>query len=302
MRIFRVLSLFCLIVLALMPQAQAKLKVVASINLLAKIAQEVAGEEIEIITLAPADQDPHFVDPKPSFILDLKNADLVLYNGAELEDAWFLALLNNSRNPELQIGSVRLFNASQFVNLLEIPNQVDRAQGDIHGSGNPHFLYDMRAIALVAKALGDRLAQIDPEKAEIYQKNAKAKSEKYEAFAQAMRAKFASLAAEKRQLISYHRSLSYLLDWLQIQSPIQLEPKLGIQPSPAHILQVLSTMKARKIHTIMQEKYYIAQYAQNLVNLVKGDLIWFETGVKADESLESFFEKQLDQLYVVLSK
>jgi zinc/manganese transport system substrate-binding protein len=297
----RFLVIFLMMLLGIVP-AQAKLKVVASIQILGKIAQEVAGDQIEVITLASGDQDPHFVDPKPSFILDLKDADLVLYNGAELEDAWFLSLLSNSRNPELQIGSMRLFNASQYVQLLEVPNQVDRAQGDIHGSGNPHFLYDMRAIALVAKALGERFAQIDPQNMNAYISQSKAKAEQYERFAQIQRARFFSLPSEKRQLISYHRSLSYLLDWLQIQSPIQLEPKLGLQPSPAHILQVLSLMKARKIHVVMQERYYIAQYAQNLINLVKGDLIWFETGVKGDESIEKYFENQLDQLYLILQK
>jgi zinc/manganese transport system substrate-binding protein len=296
MRTLLILLLLCVPTLSF-----AKLKVVTTIQLLGQIANEIAKDQIELTILANPNQDPHFVDPKPNLLIPLSQADLLLINGAELEDAWLSALLNNARNPKLQVGSPHFFNSSQFVQLLEIPNQVDRSQGDVHGSGNPHFLYDLRAVAKVTVALANQLALLDPSNASVYMENGQKKSAEYLAFAQKQRDRFAGIPKEKRVLISYHRSLSYFLDWLQISSPIQLEPKPGIPPSPQHMAQVLSMMKSMKIRVLMQEKYYASQSAEKLAQMVQGKLFWFETGVRDGQSLVEFFEMQINPLFEAFS-
>src|SRR5438094_3543375 len=154
MRFFS-LPLICSVALTAVPvPAPAKLNVVASTPDLASIAKEIGGEHIDITTLAKPTEDPHFVDAKPSFIVKLNRADVLIEGGAELEIGWLPALLDQSRNPKLAPGAPGHIACAQGVQLLEVPSTLDRSKGDIHAAGNPHYLVD----PLNAKIVAQRIA------------------------------------------------------------------------------------------------------------------------------------------------
>ena len=139
-----------LISLALLPGAYAKLNVVATLPDLASIAKEIGGDKIDITTLARPTEDPHFVDAKPSYIVKLNHADVLIEGGAELEIGWLPALLDQARNEKLAAGAPGHVSAAQGVQLLEIPSALDRSKGDIHAAGNPHYLVDLVNVCIAA--------------------------------------------------------------------------------------------------------------------------------------------------------
>jgi len=192
-----------------------KLKVAATLPSLAAIAAAVGGEHVKVDSMASPGEDPHFVDARPDFILLLSRADVLLANGLELEVGWLPAIQVAARNPDIQVGGSGYLDASQFVNLLEIPKvRIDRSMGDIHPGGNPHFLFDPRAVASIAAAVQELFSRLDPDNAKEYAANAKEFRKALLKLARAEAARFASFAEGRRRVVVYHKSMEYLLDWL----------------------------------------------------------------------------------------
>lgn len=254
--------------------AQAKLKVVSSLPDLAAIAAEVGGEYVEVSALAGPTIDPHYVDPRPSLILVLSRADLLLVNGLQLESAWLTPLSNNARNSAILPGAPGYFDASTVVQRLAVPNQrIDRAMGDIHPGGNPHFTFDPRRAAPIASAIAVRLAQLDPEHAAAFAANEARLHESLDRFAVQQAARFAKLEAARRKVVAYHMSLIYLWDWLGLEQVATLEPKPGIAPTPSHVAQVLKQMRSTQTRVIVQEGFYPTGPSQTLSTLAKAKLV-----------------------------
>src|SRR6185369_7546643 len=137
------------------------------------LAQEIGGDQVELTTLAKPTEDPHFVDAKPSFIVKLNHADALVEGGAELEAGWLTPLLEGARNPKLEAGKPGRIAAAEGVALLEVPTALDRSQGDIHASGNPHYLTDPLNAKIVAAHIARALAELDPKSATVFQANLK---------------------------------------------------------------------------------------------------------------------------------
>ena len=174
-------------------------------------------------------QDPHQIQAKPSLIARARNADLVVCTGAELEVGWLPILLQQSGNPKVQAGQPGNFAAADVVRKLDVPGQLDRAQGDVHAAGNPHIQTDPRNIALVATALGARLQQIDAAHAGEYAKRLADFSQRWQ---QAMGRWTAQAAPLKGvAVVSQHKAFVYLYDWLGLKEVAVLEPKPGVEPS-----------------------------------------------------------------------
>ena len=247
--------------------------VVASLPDLAAIAQEVVGKEGEVHVLASPRQDPHYVDPRPSLVLEINQANLVVTNGLQLEDAWLRPLLQQARNSSVMPGGPGYFDASTFVTLLEVPVSLDRSQGDIHPGGNPHYLFDPRRVAKIAIGLGERLAVLDPDKAADYRGRAAVFAKRMEQIAADQTARFAALPKEARAVVAYHRSLAYLFDWLGITQAVTIEPRPGIPPDPGHVARVLSIMKQNKVRAVVQEDFYPTNASTTLAQLTKADLV-----------------------------
>ncbi|MBM4346054.1 MAG: zinc ABC transporter substrate-binding protein [Deltaproteobacteria bacterium] len=235
--------------------AQA-LQVVATLPSLAALAREVAGSYAAVECLLSPRQDPHYADARPNLILSLHRADLLVVNGLELEVGWLPGLARQARNPKIQTGAAGYFDASMAVLRLQVPGQVDRAMGDIHPGGNPHFHLDPRAAAHIAVALGKSLSTLDPAHAAEYAKNASVLSARLRALAAEIAQRFAALPEAERRLAVYHDSLVYLVDWLHLKQVIAVEPRPGIPPDPGHLAKVVATVRTTGARALVQEEYY----------------------------------------------
>jgi zinc/manganese transport system substrate-binding protein len=235
--------------------SQAETHVVASVPDLAALAKEIGGNLVSARSLSLPTQDPHFVDAKPSLALVLNRADLLLYVGLDLEIGWLPTLIVGARNPNIQPGAKGHLDCSQFVNKMDLPRQaIDRSQGDIHPAGNPHYLYDPRAAEAVASGIAGRLAAVDPTHAADYKTGAEALVRRL----QAERAGWEKRLGRFRgtPVIGYHRTWTYLCDWLGLEQIAFLEPKPGIPPNPRHVADLLVQARAKKVRIFLQEDYY----------------------------------------------
>ena len=267
-------SVLALATLSAPAGAAAKLRVAAPLPGLAAIAREVGGSGTDVFSFSSPQQDPHFVDPRPDLVVRLNRAELLVLNGLDLEVGWLPPLLTASRNAKLSPGGPGYLDASTLVQTREVPaGRVDRAQGDVHPGGNPHFLYDPRQAAKVARGVGERMAALDPTGATGYRSRAADLAERLEALAGEEADRFRALSPEARRVVVYHRSFPYLEAWLGLERVAEVEPKPGVSPDPAHVAQVLGTMRARQVRAILQEDFYPAATPQTLARLAAARLV-----------------------------
>ena len=236
-----VFSLLLVSLLVLAVPAQAALRVFACEPEWGALAQELGGKLVEVSVATSALQDPHQIQAKPSLIARARNADLVLCTGAELELGWLPVLLQQSGNAKVQAGQSGNFAAADFVRKLDVPRQLDRSQGDVHAAGNPHIQTDPRNIALVATALGARLAQLDPANASQYAQRLTDFSQRWQQAILRWSAQAAPLKGAA--VVSQHKAFVYLYEWLGLKEVAVLEPKPGVEPSASHLQEVLASLK-----------------------------------------------------------
>ena len=284
------LGLLCALLLLLPVQASATVEVVTTLPSLAALVREVGGAQVSVQSLLGPATDPHFADAKPSLVVTLSRADLMVVNGLELEVGWLPPVLRQSRNSRIQVAAAGYLDASLTVRKLEVPRgAVDRAQGDVHPGGNPHFLYDPRAGASVARAIGEKLAVIDPTQAAGYRQRAATLAASLERFATEERARFATLAAAHRTVVPFHRSLAYLCDWLGLSTPIDVEPRPGVSPDPAHVAKVLAQLRRLPKPVVLQERYYPTSTTQVLAKLAPAKLVVIAGGAD-DQKRQTYLE------------
>ncbi len=240
--------------------AQAALRVLACEPEWGALAQELGGKLVEVSVATSALQDPHQIQAKPSLIARARNADLIVCTGAELEAGWLPILLQQSGNAKVQSGQSGNFAAADFVRKLDVPAQLDRSQGDVHAAGNPHIQTDPRNIALVAKALSARLAQLDAPNAPQYAQRLSDFSQRWQ---QAM-ARWNTTAAPLRGLpvVSQHKGFPYLYDWLGLKEVAVLEPKPGVEPSASHLQGVLNSLKGTPARMTLYSAYQSPKAAE----------------------------------------
>ncbi len=234
------LSLLTTVLVAAQP-AHAALRVFACEPEWGALAQELGGPLVDVSVATSGLQDPHQIQAKPSLIARARNAELVVCTGAELEVGWLPVLLAQSGNAKVQEGQPGNFAAANFVRKLEVPTQLDRAQGDVHAAGNPHIQTDPRNIALVATALAARLQQLDPSHAAQY---AQRQADFAQRWQQAV-TRWTAQAAPLRgvPVVSQHKAFVYLYDWLGLKEMAVLEPKPGVEPTASHLQEVLVALK-----------------------------------------------------------
>lgn len=246
--------------------AQAKVNVVATLPDFGAVAREIGGGEVSVKVLARPTQDPHFVDARPSLMLDVANADLVILNGLELEIGWLPPLLNGSRNPKVQPGQAGYLDASTLITPRDVPREkLDRSMGDIHPGGNPHYMLDPRNGLRVAKGISERLSQLDPSHAKEYAANLA----RFTSTLQARIAQWSQALAPYKgtDVVAYHKSWIYFVEWAGLDEVAFVEPKPGLPPSAGHVANVLGVMKARHVPLILQEEWYPAATSEQLARL-----------------------------------
>ncbi len=222
--------------------AQADLKVFACEPEWASLAQVLGGDRVEVTSATHALQDPHYIQARPSLISAVRRADLVICSGADLEIGWLPKLLEKGNNPAVRPGSPGYFEASSFVNRLDVPESVDRAQGDMHPQGNPHVQANPHNLALIASALADRMARLDDDNAVGYQQNAEQFLQRWQAAIQHWEQRAAPLKG--RKVIAHHKSWVYLEDWLGLEEVATLEPVPGVPPTASHLGDLVSRFKS----------------------------------------------------------
>ena len=240
--------------------AVAKVRIVATVPSLGALAQAIGGADVDVQVLAAPTQDPHFVDGRPSFIVALNRADLLVYVGLGLEAGWLPALLQNARNPRILTGSPGHLDASTVAGPILEAGGRDRAMGDVHPGGNPHYLVDPRYGANVAAAIATRLAQLDPERAATYRANA---VRVRGALARHVADWQRRMAAHRgKPVVAYHRSVVYLCRWLGLKRAGYVEPLPGVPPSPSHLAQLILQMRKSGVKVVVSEPWYDAETAR----------------------------------------
>lgn len=239
-----------------------KLNVVATTPDLAAIAQSIGGPRVLVKALAKSTEDPHYVDAKPSHIVTLNRADVLIEGGAELELGWLPPLLESARNRKIAAGAPGRIVASQGIRMLEIPTSFDRSKGDVHSMGNPHFLLDPVSVKIVAAQIAQHFAQVDPKSAGLYQANLTAFNAKVDAKLTEWQRQLAPYKGAK--IVTYHKDFPYLAERFGFEVVETLEPKPGIAPSPAHLAKVIGTMKASKARVILVQPYQNRKTAETV--------------------------------------
>jgi zinc/manganese transport system substrate-binding protein len=219
----------------------------------AALAKEIGGDKVSISAGVTAQQDPHRIEARPSLIARVRSADLVVCTGAELEVGWLPLLLRSAGNGKIQTGQPGYFMASDYVIKLEVPTRLDRSEGDVHPSGNPHVHLDPRNLVRIGQALGERLGRIDPGNAAYYQ----ARASDFAARMDKAMAQWEAQAAPLRgiRVVAHHKDETYLFHWLGMTEVANLEPKPGIPPSAAYLAELLDRMKSDPGQMIVRSAY-----------------------------------------------
>jgi len=270
--------LLLLAALLLPYHARAALDVVTTTEGLAALVREVGGERVKVQSLSRGIQDPHFVDANPTLAVKLRQADLLVDVGLDLEIGWLPPLVNQSRNADIQPTGPRRFTAASAVQVMELPRgPVDRSMGDLHPAGNPHFLSDPRRARKVAEGLEQKLTALDGAGAATYRQRLADFERRLDGDEARWRAE---LAPEKgRRVIPYHNSLIYFLDWAGLQAAGYLEPKPGVAPPPSHLAELVGVVKAQGVKAILLENFHdrksadvVAKHTGAKVVVLPGDV------------------------------
>jgi len=281
--------------------AQAKINVVATLPDFGALAREVGGDNVEVTVLAKPTEDPHFVDARPSFVVALRNADVLIDGGAELEIGWLPPLLQNARNSKIEIGKPGRVQASQGIKLMGVPQQLTRAAGDVHALGNPHFSCDPIIAKAVAAHIAQAFAAVDAANAAAYQANEK----KFESTINAKLQEWgtAMLPFKGQHVVAYHDSWPYFAHRFGVEIDVFLEPKPGIPPSPSHLAEVIEQMKAQHIKAIIVEPYHDRKIAEKVASATGAkvvDFAQFPGGLPDTDSYVKLIDKLIANLSAAL--
>ncbi len=263
-------ALAALALFAWAPPAAAaeKLNVVTTTSLYADLVRQIAGDAVEVRYVAPPKFNIHYIQPKPSDVRNVRRADLFVQSGLDHEH-WTDPLLQAAGRTELFRGSVRNADMSTGITLLEVPQgQVDRMEGDIHLFGNPHFYVGPQNVPAMTATLLGKLKELDPDNAAAYDTNAAAFLEKFTA-----RLAEWKTSAEKtagKEIVSYHKDIAYLADFLGVKAEQFVEPKPGIPPTPKHVGFLAGYMKERGIRLIVTPTYYPRRTAEEVAGRAGG--------------------------------
>jgi zinc/manganese transport system substrate-binding protein len=278
--------------------AEAKLKVVATLPDLGALAREIGGDKVDVSVLAKPTEDSHFVDARPSFVVQLRDADVLIDGGAELEIGWLPPLLQNARNAKIDVGKPGRVQASQGVRLMNAPANASRAAGDVHALGNPHFVVDPIIAKTVAQHIAQGFSAVDSANAAAYDANYK----KFEATINGKLQEWgaAMLPFKGQNVVAYHDSWPYFAHRFGVNIDTFLEPKPGIPPSPSHLAEVIDKMKAQKIKAIIVEPFHDRKIAEKVASATGAKVVDFAQYPGALPGTDSYV-KLVDKLVANLS-
>jgi zinc/manganese transport system substrate-binding protein len=286
----RIMLSFIALALAAVPaRAQGKLNVVATTEDLAAIAREVGGDRVTVDSIAKGYQDPHFVEAKPSFILKLTRADVLVVVGRELEIGWLPPLIQQSRNGKIQVGAEGYLDSSLHAEILEIPQgEVTRAMGDVHPLGNPHYWLDPENGKRVAKDIADRFSQFRPNDRAEFQKRLADFDARIDAAEQRWIADLAPYKGVK--VVTYHRSFPNFAKRFGLDIVGYVEPRPGIPPTPQHTLDLINEMKRQNIKLVLVEPYFDLKTPNAIARDTGGQVLVMPPSVGGVKEVPDYFK------------
>jgi zinc/manganese transport system substrate-binding protein len=269
-------------------RAASKLNVVASVQDLAALTEEVGGDQVTVESIARGYQDPHFVEAKPSFILKLYKAGVLVLVGRELEIGWLPPLIQQSRNSKIQVGGVGYLDASLHAQILEIPTgQITRAMGDVHPLGNPHYWLDPENGRIIARDIAAKLSELKPDGREYFEKRlADFESRLTEAEAKwdVQMAPFKGV-----KMVTYHRSFPNFAERYGLEIVGYVEPRPGIPPSPSHTLDLINEMKRLQVKLILVEPYFDLKTPNAIGRETGAKVLVFLPSVGGEKEVTTYF-------------
>ncbi len=285
----RPLAIAALAVLAAGPPARAAVNIMTATEDLADLTRQVGGDRVKVEAIARGYQDPHFVEAKPSFILKLAKADLLVVVGRELEIGWLPPLIQQSRNAKVQVGADGYLDASLTVKILEIPTgQITRAMGDVHPLGNPHYWLDPDNGRRVAKAIADKLSRMAPADAAYF-------ASRYADFdkrlAEAEKRWDALMAPYKGlKIVTYHRSWPNFVDRFGLDVIGYVEPRPGIPPSPSHTLDLIAEIKRQNVKILLVEPYFDLKTPNSIGRETGAKVLVMPPSVGGEKEITDYFK------------
>ena len=268
--------------------AKSKIRVVTTLTDLKSITEFIGGDNVDVFAIATGFQNPHFVDPKPSYILKLSKADMFVTIGLDLETGWVPPLLNSARNANVLKGAPGYVDASENVPLQQVPSSVNRGEGDIHIYGNPHYWLDPAIGKIIAQNICDGLIRLDRDNEALYRSNLKKFQDGIDAKIKEWTAQMLPFKGTK--IIAYHNEWVYFEQRFGLKIVDFLEPKPGIPPSPSQLAKVINEMKQDHMKVIISSPYFTAESAELVARNAGGKVVTLATSVGADESIKTYFD------------
>lgn len=275
----------------------ASIKIEVTYTTLGKVAKKIGGDLVSVHVLASPKYDPHFIVPKPSLLSKLRRADLLIINGAGLEIGWLPSLIKSANNSKIQPGTKGFLDMSHFIDMLNIPQSVSRAFGDIHAQGNPHYTVDPYSVLIMARVIAKKLSSIDPENTQTYNENFKNFTKNWNDYLINYDNNMAE--CKDKKVIQYHMLYNYYLKRYGFVSYGNIEPLPGITPSSKHTMEIINLMKDKKIIKILQDVYHEKRTTKFIANKVgaKVEIVPHDVGaVDGSDTLEDFYNKIAIQL------
>lgn len=287
MKSMQKLFVFVLIILAQRSFA-GTIKVVTTLMDLKSITEFVGGDKVSVTSIATGYQNPHFVDPKPSYIIGLSNADMFVTIGLDLETGWSPQLLTSSRNPKIQKGNAGYVDASDGVSLLQVPTSANRGEGDIHIFGNPHYWLDPMNGKIIARNIAKGLERVDPSNKSFYEANLKTFDDKIDSKMKEWQAKMAPFKGAN--VIAYHNEWVYFETRFGLHIVDFMEPKPGIPPTPSQLVKVINEIKANNIKVIISSPYFTTSSSDVVAKQTGVKVLTLATSTGAFDSIKNYFD------------
>jgi zinc/manganese transport system substrate-binding protein len=285
---YKKISLFSLALAMFSLTYGGSIKVVTTTTDLKSITELIGGNKVTVSSIATGYQNPHFVDPKPSYIISLSNADLFVTVGLDLETGWSPQLLSSSRNTKIQKGAAGYVDASIGVNLLQVPSSVNRSEGDIHIYGNPHYWLDPMNGKVIARNIANGLERVDPANKSFYESNLAAFFTRIDAKMKEWAAKMMPYRGSK--IIAYHNEWVYFETRFGLQIVDFMEPKPGIPPSPSQMVKVIKEIGANKIKVIISSPYFTTSSSDVVSKQTGAKELTLATSVGGFDVIKNYFD------------
>lgn len=270
-------------------RAASKINVVTATTDLAALASEVGGDRVSVESIARGYQDPHYVEAKPSFLLKLRKADLLIVVGLQLEIGWLPPLITQCGNPRIQVGAPGYLDASQFAEILEIPTtQVTRAMGDVHPFGNPHYWLDPDNGQRIARGIATKLSQMRPEDAAYFEQRFQDFTRRLAQTAKGWDEQMKPF--QGRKVVTYHRSWPNFTKRFQLQVIGYVEPRPGIPPSPGHTVELIQQMKRENVKVILVEPYFDLKTPNSIGRETGAQVIVLLPSVGGEKEVTDYFK------------